>query len=183
MRDLFERVVNDNILKELIIRARSFNMQFPLPNPVVVMEYKSSRHGTAILPRCVYSDIKEYERLFDDEQRSHYNGRTVIHESGSQVFEFLTDIVDNADEKKYGRWVIMGLGAQNPKTKQREFIMKEFKHYSDLAAEQRDLLNKIDEYALIHQYGRKDYTLVETGLILTPGDLLEELKNDEKGPT
>jgi len=164
MRELFDLVLEDKVLKELIVRTRGFSMD-ELKKPVVVMEHRSSRLGESYLTRAIYRDKKDYEKHFDDEQRTKYNGRTVIHEKDSDDFECLTNIPDNSTDKKTGHWIIMGYGAKNPKTKSRPFLMKEFMRKEDLEKLKEQICAQMDEWALVHQYGTTDYLIVQTQLL------------------
>jgi hypothetical protein len=149
-------VVEDPAIKELISKARGFNMEKPLGEPVVVMEYRGrTSEGNAIIhPRMVYADKTEYEKMFTKEVRAGFNGRTVVHEKGSNRFDCLTSIVDGASEEKRGKWVAVGRTGK-------DFLEKEFSNKEDIDKELPAILDAVEEYALVHQYGTSDYAILE----------------------
>lgn len=154
-RDLYQRVVEDPAIKELILKAQAFSNP-PLKKPVVVMEYRgrTSEGKSIIHPRIVYSNKKEYETMFTEGVRAGFNGRTMVHEIGSGRFDCLTSIVDNAAEEKKGKWLVIGKTGE-------DFLEKDFTKKEDLDKELPAVLNAAGEYALVHQYGTQDYTLIE----------------------
>jgi len=154
MKDLYKRVVEDPAIKELILKAQGFTNP-PLVRPVVVMECRSSKFGTAYHPRMIYSNREEYEAMFTEEVRAGFNGRTVIHEVNSRRFDCITDIVDGADENKKGHWVVIERISDN------DFVAKEFEKKEELDKQLLSTLNKSEGYTLVHQYGTKDYLLIE----------------------
>ncbi len=111
--------------------------------------------GTETYP-SIYSSKEEYASQFTSE-RSRFNGRIVAHTVGSKEYECLTDIIDGADKELNGRWVIMGYGAEDSKTKKKLFVIKEFSNEEGKKA----VLEQIDKIAMVHQYGTMDYTLIE----------------------
>ena len=154
-RDLYQRVVEDPAIKDLILKAQGFSNP-PLTKPVVVMEYRGrNAEGNAIIhPRLVYSNKKEYEAMFTEGVRAAFNGRTMVHEIGSRRFDCLTSIVDNAAEEKKGNWLVIGKTGE-------DFLEKEFQKKEDLDKELPAVLKAVEEYALVHQYGTQVYTLIE----------------------
>lgn len=156
MRDLYERVVEDPAIKELILKAQGFKYD-SLKKPVVVMDCPGTNsEGKLIVhPSIIYSSKKEYAEMFTDSVRAGFKRRTIAYEVGSRRFLCLTDIVDNADEKKNGQWVVI------EKTKDDDYVAKEFEKEEDLDKQLPDILTKTEGYTLVHKYGTKDYLLIE----------------------
>lgn len=153
---LFERVSKDEDLKELMRRAEDDRLYY---NDGTVLVFGYSPTGKLTYP-SIYSNKAEYTSQFTSE-RSRFNGRIVAHTMGSREYECLTDVVDSADKELNGKWVIMGYGAENP-AKEKPFIIKEFSNEQEMNKGKDSVIKQIDQMALVHQYGRTDYTLVKT---------------------
>jgi hypothetical protein len=167
-------VVEDPAIKELIFKAKGFGMEKPSGEPVVVMEYRGrTSEGNAIIhPRMVYSDRTEYEKLFTEEVRAGFNGRTLVHEKGSNRFDCLTSIVDDASEEKKGKWVVVGKTGK-------DFLEKEFAKKEELDKELPAILEAVEEYALVHQYGTSDYAILEAHKTMKIGLVTEGIQTYE----
>ncbi|MEM3154206.1 MAG: hypothetical protein QW165_01405 [Candidatus Woesearchaeota archaeon] len=161
MRDLYKRVVEDQAIKDLISKAKGLNIEGPMRRPVFILEYRGrTKSGNAIIhPRQIYANKKEYEKLFTEEVRATYNGRTVVHERGSNRFDCLTSIADKVPAEKNGKWVAIGYCTTNGK---RDIAVHEFQKKEKLDKQLPELLKKMEEWVVVHQYGTKDYTLLES---------------------